>query len=46
MSKLVKEFIQFFQQDKTALEQFLSSKSIKTHADLEYWSKYFEYRGF
>jgi 4-alpha-glucanotransferase len=46
MSKLVKEFIQFFKQDKTALEHFLESKAIKTHADLEYWSKYFEYRGF
>jgi LPS O-antigen subunit length determinant protein (WzzB/FepE family) len=46
MSKLVKEFIQFFRQDKSALEQFLESKSIKTHADVEYWSKYFEYRGF
>jgi hypothetical protein len=44
MSKLLKELTQFFRQDKTALEQFLESKAIKTHADLEYWSKYFEYR--
>jgi hypothetical protein len=46
MSKLLKQFTQLFATKTTALEEFLASKSIKTHADVEYWSKYFEYRGF
>ena len=46
MSKLLQELTQFFAKQPTALEQFLASKSIKTHADVEYWAKYFEYRGF
>jgi hypothetical protein len=46
MSKLLRELTQFFAKQPTALEEFLESKAIKTHADLEYWSRYFEYRGF
>ena len=46
MSKLLKQFTQLFTTKTTRLEEFLASKSIKTHADLEYWSKYFEQRGF
>jgi hypothetical protein len=44
MSKLLERFTQLFTK-KTALEQFLASKEIKTHADAEYWAKYFQYRG-
>ena len=46
MSKLLKQFTQLFATNTTEFEKFLASKSIKTHADVEYWSKYFEYRGF
>jgi len=42
MFKFIKKL---FAKDPGALEAFLASKSIKTHADVEYWSKYFEYRG-
>lgn len=45
MSKLLQELTQFFQQKKSALETFLESKSIQSHADLEYWSKKFEQGG-
>ena len=45
MTKLVKELIQFFSKDTNTLEAFINSKNPKTHADVEYWSKYFEYRG-
>ena len=45
MSKLLEQFTQLFAKQPSALEQFLASKEIKTHADIEYWSKYFEYRG-
>ena len=46
MTKLLKQFTQLFATKTTRLEEFLASKAIKTHADVEYWSKYFEYRGF
>ena len=46
MSKLLKELTQFFRQDKTALEQFLASKALKTHSDVEFWTKHFERRGY
>ena len=45
MSKLIKEIAEFFAKKPTALETFINSKEPKTHADVEYWSKYFEYRG-
>lgn len=46
MSKLLEQFTQLFTKDSSALEKFLESKQLKTHADVEYWTKYFEYRGF
>ena len=46
MSKLFKQFTQLFAKDQSALEAFMAAKNIKTHADAEYWAKYFEYRGF
>jgi hypothetical protein len=46
MSKLLEQFTKLFSKQPTALEEFLASKAIKTHADVEYWAKYFEYRGF
>ena len=45
MSKLLKELTKFFSKDPHAVEAFIYSKSPKTHADLEYWAKYVEYRG-
>jgi hypothetical protein len=41
MFKFIKEMLA----TPTALDAFLASKSIKTHAELEYWEKYFQYRG-
>ena len=45
MSKLLKELTKFFTQHPSALEEFVSSKDIKTHQDVEYWTKYYEFRG-
>jgi len=45
MSKLLKELTKFFVTQPSALEQFVTAKEPKTHADAEYWQKYFEFRG-
>ena len=45
MTKLLKELTQFLAKQPNALEAFINSKNPKTHADVEYWTKYFEYRG-
>ena len=45
MSTLLQQFTKLFAKRPSALEEFLASKAIKTHADVEYWAKYFEYRG-
>jgi hypothetical protein len=45
MSKLIKEITEFFGKEPSALETFINSKNPQTHADIEFWSKYFEYRG-
>jgi hypothetical protein len=45
MSKLIKEIADFFAKQPNALEAFIISKEPKTHADIEFWSKYFEYKG-
>ena len=42
MFKFIK---QLFKPTPSAKEQFLASKNIKNHCDLEYWTKYAEYRG-
>ena len=46
MSKLLQQFTKLFAAKTTRLEEFLASKSIKTHADVEYWSRHFESKGF
>ena len=46
MTKLLKELTQFFAKQPNALEQFINSKEPKSHAEVEYWSKYYELRGF
>ena len=43
--KMFKFIEKLFANHPNALEAFLASKSIKTHADIEYWSKYWEFRG-
>lgn len=43
--KMFKFIKKLFAKQPSALEEFLASKAIKTHADVEYWAKYFEYRG-
>ena len=45
MTKLLQQFTKLFTTQST-LEQFLAGKNIKNHCDLEYWTKYAEYRGF
>ena len=45
MTKLLRQFIKLFTKRTTELEEFINSKAPKTHADVEYWCKYFEYRG-
>ena len=42
MFKFIKKL---FVANTTAVEQFLAGKNIKNHCDLEYWTKYAEYRG-
>jgi hypothetical protein len=46
MEKLIKEFTQFFTNQPNALESFINSKEPKSHADVEYWTRYYELRGF
>lgn len=45
MSKLLKQFTQLFARNSSALEVFLNSRSLKTHADVDYWTRYYEGRG-
>jgi len=45
MSNLLKELTQFLVRQPNALEAFMQSKQPKSHAEVEYWQKYFEYRG-
>jgi len=45
MSKLLQQFTQLFARQPSALAAFLASKHIKTHADVEYWTRYYECRG-
>ena len=45
MSKLLEQFTQLFSKQPSALEQFLNNQQLKTHADVEYWTRYFEMRG-
>jgi len=45
MSKLLQQFTKLFSKQPSALETFLASREIKTHADVEYWTKYYEHNG-
>ena len=45
MTKLLQQFTKLFTSTTNELEAFIVSKEPKTHADVEYWAKYFEYRG-
>ena len=44
MSKLLQQFTKLFTGTTNELEAFIISKEPKTHADVEFWTKYFEYR--
>ena len=46
MTKLLKELTQFFTKQPNALETFINSKNPKSHTEVEYWTKYYELRGF
>ena len=41
MLKFIKELLA----TPNALEAFINSKNVKTHADVEFWTKYWEFRG-
>ena len=45
MTKLLQQLTKLFTSTTNELEAFIVSKEPKTHADVEYWAKYFEYRG-
>jgi len=45
MTKLLKELTQFLVKQPNALEAFINSKEPKSHAEVEYWTKYFELKG-
>jgi hypothetical protein len=45
MTKLLQQFTKLFTNTANELEAFIISKDPKTHADVDYWTKYFEYRG-
>ena len=45
MTKLLQQLTKLFTSTTNELEAFIVSKEPKTHADVEYWTKYFEYRG-
>jgi hypothetical protein len=45
MSKLLQQFTQLFAKQPSTLEAFLASKHIKTHADVEHWTRWYEAHG-
>jgi hypothetical protein len=45
MSNLLKELTQLLAKQPSALEAFMKAKQPNSHAEAEYWQKYFEYRG-
>lgn len=45
MSKLLEQFTQLFTKEPSALEAFIAAKNIKTHADVEYWTREFQTKG-
>lgn len=46
MTELLKELTQFFATQPKALEALINSKEPKSVAEVEYWQKYFELRGY
>ena len=44
-TNLLKELVQILAKQPSALEEFMQSKQPKSHAEAEFWQKYFEYRG-
>ena len=45
MNQLIEQFMRLFAQQPGALEQFLNSRNLKTHADVEFWTRQFENKG-
>lgn len=45
MPKILEQFMHLFAKNPSALEQFLNSRNLKTHADVEFWTRYFENKG-
>lgn len=45
MSKIVEQFTQLFAKQPSALEAFLNQQQLKTHADVEFWTRKFESQG-
>ena len=45
MSKLLEQFTQLFTREPSALEAFLNQQQLKTHADVEFWTRQFETQG-
>jgi hypothetical protein len=43
MSKLLKELIEFFIKETNTLESFLNSKEPQSHAEVEYWTRYYNF---
>lgn len=44
MTELLKELTKFFAKEPSALEAFMQAKAPQSHAEAEYWQKYFENR--
>jgi len=45
MSTFLKELTQLLVKHPNALEQFMTAKAPQSHAEAEYWQKYFEFKG-
>jgi hypothetical protein len=45
MSNLLRELAHLLAKQPSALEAFMQAKQPKTHAEAEYWQKYWEFRG-
>lgn len=45
MSTILEQFTQLFATKPSALEAFLNQKQLKTHADVEFWTRQFETQG-
>jgi ABC-type Zn uptake system ZnuABC Zn-binding protein ZnuA len=43
MSKLLKELTKFFTKETNTLEAFLNAKEPTSHAEVEYWTRYYNF---